>query len=43
MSSALTNPVVPILGTGLVAEFVLPWMLIGLSDMFLFDTPAWSL
>lgn len=43
MSSTLTNPIVPILGAGLVAEFVLPWTLIGLSDMFLFDTPAWSL
>jgi hypothetical protein len=31
-----------ILGAGMVAEFILPWALIGLSDLFLFDTPAWS-
>ena len=43
MSSALTNPIVPILVAGLAAECVLPWTLIGLSDLFLFDTPAWSL
>jgi len=43
VSSTPMSPIVPILGTGLVAEFVLPWTLIGLSDLFLFDTPAWSL
>jgi hypothetical protein len=41
-TSAPTSPAVLILGAGAVAEFVLPWALIGLSDLFLFDTPAWS-
>jgi hypothetical protein len=41
-TSAPTSPAVLILGAGAVAELVLPWALIGLSDLFLFDTPTWS-
>jgi hypothetical protein len=37
-----TDPVTVILFTGLVAEVILPWAVIWLSDMFFFDVPAWS-
>ena len=37
-----TDLVVVILFTGLVAEVILPWAVIWLSDMFFFDVPAWS-
>ena len=38
-----TNPIAVICFTGLVAEFVLPWAVIWLSDMFFLDIPKWSL
>lgn len=41
-TSALKSSMTVILGAGMIAELVLPWALIGLSDLFLFDTPAWS-
>lgn len=36
------NPTLVILGIGLVAELVVPWAVIWLSDMFVFDIPDWS-
>lgn len=37
-----TDPVRVILFTGMVAEVILPWAVIWLSDMFFFDVPVWS-
>jgi hypothetical protein len=38
-----TNPIIVICCTGLLAEFILPWAVIWLSDMFYLDIPRWSL
>jgi hypothetical protein len=38
-----TSPIIVIFCTGLMAEFILPWAVIWLSDMFFFDIPGWSL
>jgi hypothetical protein len=38
-----TSPIIVIFGIGLTAEFILPWGVIWLSDMFFFDIPGWSL
>ena len=35
--------IIVIFCTGLVAEFILPWAVIWLSDMLFFDIPGWSL
>jgi hypothetical protein len=35
------DPVVVILCIGLAAELILPWAVIWLSDVFVFDIPAW--
>jgi hypothetical protein len=35
------DPVPVILAAGLAAEMVLPWAVIWLSDVFMFDTPDW--
>jgi hypothetical protein len=35
--------IIVIFCTGLVAEFILPWAVIWLSDTFSFDIPGWSL
>jgi len=37
------DPVTVILMAGLVAEVIVPWVAIGLSDWLVFDMPAWSL
>jgi len=37
------RPLIAALYIGLMAEVVLPWSVIWLSDTLLFDTPAWSL
>jgi hypothetical protein len=36
------DPTTVILFTGLVAEVIVPWAVIWLSDLFFFDVPAWS-
>jgi hypothetical protein len=36
------RPEIAILGIGMAAEVILPWVLILISDIFLFDVPAWS-
>jgi hypothetical protein len=36
------SPVILILSTGLFGGFVLPWLVLWLSDLFLFDVPGWS-
>ena len=38
-----TSPIIVICCTGLMAEFILPWAIIWLSDMFFLDIPGWSL
>jgi hypothetical protein len=38
-----TSPIIVIGCTGLMAEFILPWAAIWLSNMFFFDIPGWSL
>jgi hypothetical protein len=38
-----TSPIFVLFCTGLMAEFILPWAVIWLSDTFLFDIPGWSL
>jgi hypothetical protein len=38
-----TNLIFVVFCTGLTAEFILPWAAIWLSNIFLFDIPAWSL
>jgi hypothetical protein len=38
-----TSPIIVIFCTGLMAQFILPWAAIWLSDMFFFDVPGWSL
>jgi hypothetical protein len=38
-----TSPIIVIFCIGLMAEFILPWAVIWLSDMFFFDIPGWSL
>jgi hypothetical protein len=35
-------PEIAIVGIGMAAEVILPWILIWISDVFLFDVPAWS-
>jgi hypothetical protein len=37
------GPEIAIVGIGMAAEAILPWVLILISDIFLFDVPAWSL
>jgi hypothetical protein len=37
------SPIMVICCTGLMAELILPWVVIWLSDMFFFDIPGWSL
>jgi len=37
-----TDPVTVILSTGMAGEAILPWAVIWLSDIFLFDVPGWS-
>ena len=37
-----TSPVIVIFCIGLMAEFILPWTVIFLSNMFVFDIPGWS-
>ncbi len=36
------HPAATILWVGLVAEVLLPWVALGLSDMFFFDIPSWG-
>lgn len=36
------GPEIAIVGIGMAAEMILPWILIWISDVFLFDVPAWS-
>jgi hypothetical protein len=43
MSRAKPSPIIVIFCVGLMAEFILPWAVIWLSDMFFFDIPGWSL
>jgi hypothetical protein len=38
-----TSPIIVIFCSGLMAEFILPWAVIWLSDTFFFDIPGWSL
>ena len=38
-----TDPIIVIFCAGLIAEFILPWAAIWLSDIFFFDIPVWSL
>jgi hypothetical protein len=38
-----TNPFFVVFCIGLMAEFMLPWAVIWLSNIFFFDIPAWSL
>jgi hypothetical protein len=38
-----TSPIIVIFCIGLMAEFILPWAVIWLSDMLFFDIPGWSL
>jgi hypothetical protein len=38
-----TSPIIVICCIGLMAEFILPWAVIWLSDMFVFGIPGWSL
>jgi hypothetical protein len=38
-----TGPIIVIFCAGLMAEFILPWAVIWLSDMFFFDIPGWLL
>ena len=38
-----TSPIIVIFFVGLMAEFILPWAVIWLSDMLFFDIPGWSL
>jgi hypothetical protein len=38
-----TGPIIVIFCVGLMAEFILPWAVIWLSDMFFFDIPGWLL
>jgi hypothetical protein len=37
------SPIFVLFCTGLMAEFILPWAVIWLSEMFFFDIPGWSL
>jgi hypothetical protein len=37
-----TSPVIVICCIGLMAEVFLPWAVIFLSNMFVFDVPGWS-
>jgi hypothetical protein len=37
-----TDPVTVILSTGLAAEVIVPWAVVWLSDILLFDFPTWS-
>ena len=37
------RPILAILLAALVAEIILPWLLIGISNLYLFDIPAWAL
>jgi acyl carrier protein len=37
------RPIIVIFCTGLMAEFILPWVAIWLSNIFFFDIPTWSL
>jgi hypothetical protein len=43
MLRARHSPILVIFCVGLIAEFILPWAVIWLSDMFFFDIPGWSL
>jgi hypothetical protein len=36
------DPLIVILCAGLVTEMILPWIVIWLSDIFVFDIPIWS-
>ncbi len=36
------HPAATILWVGLVAEVLLPWIAVGISDAFFFDIPAWG-
>jgi hypothetical protein len=38
-----TSPIIVICCAGLMAEVILPWAVIWLSDMFFFEIPGWSL
>ena len=38
-----TNLIFVVVCTGLIAEYILPWAAIWLSDIFLFDIPPWLL
>jgi hypothetical protein len=38
-----TGTIFVVFCTGLMAEFILPWAAIWLSNIFFFDIPAWSL
>jgi hypothetical protein len=38
-----TSPIIVIFCIGLIAEFLLPWAVVWLSDMFFFDIPGWAL
>jgi ABC-type protease/lipase transport system fused ATPase/permease subunit len=43
MSRDRTGLISVIVCTGLMAEFILPWAAIWLSDIFFFDIPPWLL
>jgi hypothetical protein len=38
-----TNLIFVVVYTGLIAEYILPWAAIWLSDIFFFDIPPWLL
>ena len=38
-----TNLIFVVVCTGLIAEYILPWAAIWLSDIFFFDIPPWLL
>jgi hypothetical protein len=42
MSRERISPIIVIFCTGLMAEFILPWAVIWLSNVFFFDIPGWS-
>ncbi len=37
------RPILAILTAAIVSEILLPWLLIGMSNEYLFDIPAWAL
>jgi len=39
----MSKPVMVVVSAGLAAEVILPWSIIWLSDIYMFDIPGWSL